>query len=213
MKNRFSSFTFAIALTLGVSALPAGATTITLGGTATPNSGFTTSVAGATVQTFDDNLMPSNYVVNGPGSIVHGSVSGQYTAPTGDTNKYLNTGIGTVTANFAGGINYLGLEWSTVDNYNFVYLTSTTGIVEKFGGSDLPPGNPVNGTTTSYVNFFADNGVMWKSVAFKSTGNSFELDNVATATPEPGSIAMLATGFLALGAGALRRRKTAARKA
>jgi hypothetical protein len=56
------------------------------------------------------------------------------------------------------------------------------------------------------VNFYADPGTTFTSAGFSSTQDSFELDNIATATPEPASIATLAGGLLIV-AGAIRRRK------
>ena len=199
-------------LVLGLaSASAAFSTTITLGGTASGTSGYTSSYVGASVTTFDNGMLPSNYSTTG-GSIVTGSLVNVYTTPAGDSTPFLTSGSGSVLMNFAAApITYLGFYWSTVDAYNSIVLRQANGTSETFTGSALTAlGATVNGSQSDYVNFNAAQGVSWSSVTLSSTQNAFELDNVATATPEPASVATVGLGICLSLLGIARRRKKVA---
>jgi len=192
----------------------ASATSITIGGTVVAGEGQETSVAGATTMTFDGmttlpagitaiGTTPSNPLVNPP------NVPGVYSAPTGDTSTYLTTGTGAIL-DFAvpAGTTYFGFYWGSLDNGNDFQIDESNGTVLNITGAQLAslPGVVANGSNAYFVNFSADAGTTFTSAGFSSTADSFEFDNVATATPEPASLAMLAGGLLVL-AGTVRRRK------
>jgi hypothetical protein len=192
----------------------AGATTITIGGTVVAGEGQKSSVAGATTMTFNGltslptgivaiGTTPSNPLVNPP------NAPGVYAAPTGDTSTYLTTGTGTIVdMAIAANTTYFGFYWGSVDNVNLFQINQSNGTSFTISGATLAtlPGVVVNGSNSYFVNFYADAGTTFTSAGFSSTVNSFEFDNIATAAPEPASIAMLAGGLLVV-AGAVRRRK------
>jgi hypothetical protein len=211
-----NKFTFISSVTLALALVSqAGATTITLGGTTVAGQGVETSVAGATTTTFNGlTALPTGFVAQGTTPtvpIASGSTTSVYLAPTGDTSTYLTTGTGFIL-DYAipAGSTYFGFYWGSVDNYNTFQINESNGTDLQITGATLAStfGVTVNGNDSYYVNVFADPGTTFTSAGFASSINSFELDNVATATatPEPASLAMLAGGLLIV-AGTLRRRK------
>lgn len=190
----------------------AGATTITIGGTTVAGEGVESSVAGAKTVTFDGlSALPAGFSSMGTtpsNPLVNGSSAGVYAAPTGDTSTYLTTGTGFIFDQPGAGVSYFGFYWGSLDTYNVFGLTDSKGVYTQYTGSQIASmfNLTANGTTSYYVNFFADPGTTFTTAGFGSTGMSFEIDNVATVTPEPGTVAMLAGGLLVV-AGALRRRK------
>ena len=190
----------------------AGATTVTIGGTAVAGEGQESSVAGAVTQTFDGlATLPSGFVAAGatPASgLATGSLAGIYATPAGDTSTFVSTGTGTITDS-AIGSSYFGFYWGSIDGYNTLTLTDSSGAVFTIAGGE-------DGTTlgdAEFVNFASTAGTTFTTAVFSSSVYAFEFDNVTTGgpvsvttTPEPGTIAMLAGGLLILG-GAVRRRK------
>ena len=192
----------------------AGATTVTIGGTAVAGEGLETSVVGATTTTFDGlTTLPLGYNAIGTtpvNPLVIGSTSSTYKAPTGDTSTYLTTGTGLIFNLPAAGVTYFGFYWGSLDSYNDFTITDSQNHTYNMTGAQLASSFGLNadGNSSYFVNFFADAGTTFKAAGFSSSVNSFEFDNVATATPEPGTVAMLSGGLLIL-AGAMRRRKAA----
>ena len=212
-----SSFLAAVVLASAASAYSA---TITIGGTPSGTSGYTSSYSGASITTFDSGVVPSNFTITGSGAIVSGTSSSIGTPPAGDSTPFLTTGTGSVMMSFAAApIDYLGFYWGSVDSYNSIALTETNGTIETFTGSSLGPlGVGIHGGHSAYVNFFADAGTDWSSVKLSSSQNAFEIDNLATASasvlasaPEPASIATVGLGIGLALLGIARRRKLAAR--
>ena len=212
--KRFSILISSTALALAFVS-QAGATSVTVGGAAVAGQGQQSSVAGAITTTFNGltslpagfvaiGTTPSNPLVNPP------DLANVYAAPTGDSSTYLTTGLGTIVDSaIPAGSTYFGFYWGSVDSFNNFQITDSNGKIFCINGSNLAslaPGVTANGTTSYFVNLYADAGATFKTASFSSTNYSFEFDNVATATPEPASIAMLAGGLLVV-AGAVRRRK------
>ena len=203
--NIFSFFsTTALVLALAGSA---GATTFTIGGTAVAGQGLMSSQAGAATTTFNGlTSLPAGFTAIGTtptNPVVSGSQSNVYLAPTGDTSTYLSVGTGSITDTLKGST-YFGFDWGSVDNYNTLALADSSGNVTYYTGGGL--GVLVNGNNSYFVNFYSTPGTTFTQATFSSSTNSFEIDNVASATPEPSTVAMLAGGLLVV-AGALRRRK------
>lgn len=137
---------------------------------------------------------------SGDAAVVTGAVSGKYAAPflsngngalfgtaNGvDTTRYLSTGIGTVTMEMVGSMNYLGLLWGSVDSYNSLQFFAGNTLLGTVTGSDViasPNGNQgVNGTV--YVNITSD--IAFNRVVALSNGYAFEFDNVAYTSAGPG---------------------------
>lgn len=192
----------------------AGATSVTVGGISVPNEGMMTSVAGASTITFDGlKALPGGFVASGThpsDPLVKGDLTNIYKTPTGDTSTFLTTGTGTITDTLKMPATYFGFYWGSLDNYNEVQLTDGDGTVFSLTGQALATNFDLtaNGNASYFVNFFADPGTTFMSVEFSSSSDSFEFDNVATATPEPASAAMLGGGLL-ICVGCLRRKRGA----
>jgi hypothetical protein len=173
--------------------------------------------AGAKVVNFDSPL-PNGFSLSG-GTIIQGSIPTS-ASPAGNSTNYLSLGSGQ-TALVTADQDYRtgGFYWGSIDTYNFVnFLDAADNIIAGFSGADLPPanGNQVAGETNRYVSFTSA-GAGIRSIAFRSSGIAFELDDVAfsgatsgppTQVPEPETM-----GLFALGVGMLlarsRRRKAA----
>ncbi len=210
-KNNLFSFLSTAALALFMVS-QAGATTITIGGTTVAGEGVESSVAGAQTVTFDGlSTLPTGFSSMGTtpaNPLVSGNSNTVYAAPTGDTSTYLTTGTGFIFDQPGTGVSYFGFYWGSLDTFNVIGLTDSNGNYTQYTGAQIASmfNLTANGTTSYYVNFFADPGTTFTTAGFGSNGYSFEIDNVATVTPEPGTVALLAGGLLIV-AGALRRRK------
>jgi hypothetical protein len=168
--------------------------------------------------------------------VVTGSVSGQYAAPylSGnngigfgspnqpnglDATRYITSGsTGTVggakvTMKLPALEVYFGLLWGSVDDYNTLSFFDGNTLIGSVTGSQVtgsPNGNQgVNGTL--YVNITSD--VAFDTVVATSSQYAFEFDNIAYDTkdpfqpiPEPGSLMLLGSSLLGLGAKLRRRR-------
>jgi hypothetical protein len=103
--------------------------------------------------------------------------------------------------------------WSAADSNNTVSIYSGSTLLETFTASSLfgSLSNSYNGNPTSqflgqdsdekfaYIDFSANGGPAFTSVVFgnsNTTATGFEIDNLSVATvPEPGSLALAATGL------------------
>ena len=191
----------------------ASATTITTGGSsAFVNEGQMTSVAGATTTTFDGlTALPAGFTAVGTtpvNPLVSGNVLNVYKTPSGDTSTYLTTGTGKIIDSLAKDTDYFGFYWGSLDTYNTFSILDSAGNTFSITGAQMATQYSLaaDGNTSYFVNVYATPGTSFVTAAFSSTNYAMEVDNVASATPEPGTVALLAGGLLIV-AGSLRRRK------
>ena len=172
-------------------------------------------------------------------AFAQGSVSGQYAAPAGDSTYFaygpatqdgrtlVSQGYtDTVAVSFEGllntytgsYLNYLGLYYGSIDQYNELSfigvngaITTITGgqILAELGGS---AGNQTSDKSNVYVNIVFDQDEEFRSFKISTTGVAVELDNMVVGIgaknliPEPASLALLGLGLAGLG---FSRRKKA----
>jgi hypothetical protein len=189
--------------------ISAGATTVTLGGAAP---------AGSTAVTFSSTLAatsPGVWTGTAGAATANTTVTGDYLDPLSGVGYFAYTeGGSTITATFASGITSFSLLWGSPDAFNTITFSGPGGSASYIPGSGLLAGLTPNASVSAPVTFFATPGTDWTSVTFASSLNAFEFGQVAfvaasaTPSPEPATIALLAGGFLAIGAGALRKRKS-----
>lgn len=200
-----------LAIALGSNA---GATTVTVGNaTMVAGEGMMSAQAGAITTTFDGmSQLPSGFTAigtNPSNPLVSGSSLHTFLAPTGDNSTYVSTGSGVVLDQMLPkDTNYYGFYWGSLDTYNVFSITDSNGNTFSISGATLASDFNIaaDGNSSYFVNFFAAPGATFTAAGFGSGINAFEFDNVATATPEPGTVAMLAGGLLIL-VGTVRRRK------
>jgi PEP-CTERM motif len=199
----FKKLSLALALMAATLAAPAmAATTISTGPIGTIAPGSTVVCNGVT---------NCNGALTGIFTNFTTSQSGQWAALPGNSTSQVavlagNTAV--LTLNQL--ITSLSLDWGSIDSYNFIDVFFAGGGMQTFGGSLIPPanGNQNLPATNQRVTFNFGGAVNVSSVAFRSTQNSFEFDNVAVAAvPEPGAWMLMLMGFAAVGF-SLRRKST-----
>jgi hypothetical protein len=187
--------------------------TATVGGIATgPDLSFLT---------FDSTALPAAVTLSlDNAQIVTGSVSGLYAMPYfsngdgaffgespangTDSTRYLAIeGGGTATFRFKAPQAYFGLLWGSVDTYNALSFYDESGdLIATIADANANANGNQGAAGTDYVNVFSD--VAFTTVVASSSGNAFELDDVAydppppSAVPEPASLTMLGTAILAI---------------
>lgn len=171
-------------------------------------------------------------------AFAQGSVSGQYAAPAGDSTCFAYgpatpagrqlVGQGykdTVAVDFLGllsaspgsYLNYLGLYYGSIDQYNELSFLGVDGqtititggqILSELGGA---AGNQTDDKSNVYVNILFDQDDQFQSFKISTWGVAVELDNMVVGIgaknliPEPASLALLGLGLVGLGFS--RRRK------
>lgn len=161
--------------------------------------------------------------IDGSGQIIDGigSVRGLRTAPrdAGDSYRAVTAGASTTIdfRGWSGGkpLSLLSFDWGTIDSYNNVdFLDAGGALVASFGGGALPivegRTNLLGASRRLLFSFAPTQRVT--TLRLRSSGNSFEFDNVAAAAanvvPEPDVWAFLIIGFAMIG-GRMRRLRRA----
>lgn len=141
--------------------------------------------------------------------------------PLGGTDGFYSVnaynGPGTISLAGFGAISSLSFIWGSVDSYNTLsFLNSVGNTIYSITGTQLL-GSGANGDqtapTTNPLVTFTFTG-QDRNVAFMrlgSTGDSFEIDNLAIApVPEPATWGLMLLGLGLAGAGLRRRRRAGA---
>jgi hypothetical protein len=212
-KRNVSLFLSAAVLGLALTG-SARATSVTL---------FATAPAGYSATTFlqgNASSGPGSWTFGGTASIQTSSTPGSCLDPLGSgvTAGFVCTkGGSTVTADFAGGITGFDLLWGSPDGYNtltFYTGPNGTGTAESFVPG-VPPLTVTTPPLAAPVLFVAAPGVVWDSVTFSSVFNSFEFGNIetlaatsSTPAPEPSTALLLVSGFLVVGFGIRRFKRS-----
>ncbi len=124
------------------------------------------------------------------GTIFAASVPGVAAAPAGDTTRFLAIEGGqTATFTFASAFKSVSIYIGSIDAYNSLRFTGPGYDSGIFSASVLPGGDnggQTSGDTNRRFFFTFGPGESVKTLTLASSGNSFELDNIAvTAIPEP----------------------------
>jgi hypothetical protein len=222
---------FLLSLAAVALAMPAHGAIITRGGLALPGAGLTTAEAGTTVEAFGSaRCGPQLLTVTGDFSVTNSSVPGIRAAPAGDATCYLAVPNDSQTTQTAlvtfpvgsGPIEYLGLYWGSMDNYNALTFLDAGGFPIALGafgfsltGDEVRaaasrPGDQVDPGANEYINIFFAPGETFTSLRIVSTGRAFEIDNIAWRTgdgvvPSPAGLALFGLGLGLLAARRLRR--------
>jgi hypothetical protein len=209
MSKILSKFATAAALVLA-SATVANAGVITF----TSNGNDTNKKAGEDwVATFDSPLM-AGYTLSLSNAGIYQGTSGVAAAPDGDNTKYLAIlGGGSATLTAPGTMKTMSLYLGSIDAYNMITFQGANGFTKSFNGGDLvnnPNGDQDWAGTNRRFFFTFDINDKINKVIFSSSGNSFEIDNIAindppNEVPEPLTLSLFASGLA--GAAFLRRRR------
>ncbi|MEG3174713.1 PEPxxWA-CTERM sorting domain-containing protein [Sphingomonas sp. RB3P16] len=196
--------TFAAALAATIAAAPASAATVTVGSvnSTVNNAGTVQDFSGFAANSF---LAPNVQVLDA-------SVANVGKRPSGSTGNYLAVlGGGEYTYTLPTFAPVLSFIAGSIDTYNSVTLSilnlsTNTTITQLFTGSQF--GN-TNGSTDVRLTFdTGSSSQVITSALFKSTTNSFEIDNIVSAAPEPATWAMMILGFGFAGMGLRSSRRS-----
>ncbi len=166
--------------------------------------------AGETLKvTFDAPNAPG-FVFSGTGGLYTGTQS-VAAAPFGNATQYMAVLANKTAILDMPLVGSMSLYIGSVDAYNSITFKGLNGFEQTFAGSALvASANGDRTSTGTNRRFYFDFGATpINRIEFKSTGNSFEFDNIATgAVPEPATWAMLIAGFGLVGLSMRRRRSS-----
>ena len=174
-------------------------------GAASPDGGYTV------INAFDDatGITGVNFQIKTPPSDSSGATPAN-SIPAG--TSYLSVlGGGLANISLGGVFSAFQFDWGSIDSYNTLTIHSSVGDVVVIPGGNFP--NAANGNqfapgTNGLFTVVATAGETFTGITLASSGNSFEIDNLAViaGVPEPASWALMIMGFGSAGA-LLRRRR------
>jgi hypothetical protein len=125
--------------------------------------------------------------------------------------SYLSVLGGSATINFAAPVSAIQFDWGSIDSYNTLTVNGISSITVIPGSNFANPanGNQSASATNGRFTISGDAGELFTSTTFASTGNPFEVDDLAVrgAVSEPATRAMMILGFGAIGTAMRRRQK------
>ncbi len=180
------------------------------GGVGTPSAGF------AIINTFDTPgeqalvSCPSGTCGFQTGSDGNGAAN-PFSDPTG--TPYLTVLRGPASISF-GPTSRFQFDWGSLDSYNTLVIHGSFADITVIPGTASFP-NDANGNqfapgTNGRFTVRGNAGESFTGITLSSTQNSFEVDNLAVAVPEPATWAFMIMGFGGAGAMLRRRRAVAA---
>jgi hypothetical protein len=122
-------------------------------------------------------------------------------------------GGGSATINFASAVSAFQFDWGSIDSFNTLRINSTGAdpiIVPGGNFTNAADGNQVSPGTNGLFTIWSTAGETFTSINLSSTGNSFEIDNLAVGVPEPATWAMMILGFGGVGVTMRKRRSVLA---
>lgn len=121
-----------------------------------------------------------------------------------DGSRYLSVQAGGLaTLQSAAGYLSVSVFVGSIDTFNTVQVLNTVGaVIGTFTGTDFTAtanGDQSLPSTNRRVTFFASAAETIGGIRFLSSGNSFEVDNVVFAVPEPATWLLMIVGFALVG--------------
>jgi len=199
----------AIAAPLALAAAPASAAIMFSFAPGLPSPG----VGFVVVNNFDTaaGITGSNFQIKTPPSDSQGAPPAN-SIPSG--TPYLSVlGGGSATISFASAVTAFQFDWGSIDSFNTLRINSTGSdpiIVPGANFTNAANGNQVSPGTNGLFTIWSTAGETFNSITLTTSGNSFEIDNLAIGVPEPATWAMMILGFGGVGA-TMRRRRTMTR--
>lgn len=139
------------------------------------------------------------------------NVPGEAIGPPTGTGNFLAIMGGFYAINFGStGAQFVSFLIGGLDSYNSVTLTFLDGTSQTLTGRQIigqsNAGEPTNSGETGRVSYDFGGHSSLSTIIFFSSQRTFEIDEIATAAPEPTTWAMMILGFGIVG-GALRRKR------
>ena len=134
-----------------------------------------------------------------------------------DSNYLSVLGGGTASINFSAltsaTVSAFEFDWGSIDSYNTLTIHSNLGDTVIIPGSLSFPnaanGDQIAAGTNGLFKVIGSAGETFSGITLQSGQNSFEIDNLAVAVPEPATWAMMIMGMGAMGMALRSRRRTA----
>jgi hypothetical protein len=177
-----------------------------------PEAGYTVidtfdSAAGLTGVTGSGYLLTANHDSNGAPPANSIPYDSQYLSVLGGGGVTIN--FSALTSNTVSAFEF---DWGSIDSYNTLTIHSNLGDISIIPGSlsfpNMANGDQVAAGTNGLFKVVGGVGETFSGITLQSGSNSFEIDNLAVAVPEPATWAMMIMGMGAMGM-ALRSRRRA----